>query len=60
MIPNEIVARVKKLRETINKHNHSYYVEAKSEISDFEFDSMLNDLEALEKKYPELDRKSVV
>ncbi|MDY0199434.1 MAG: NAD-dependent DNA ligase LigA [Tenuifilaceae bacterium] len=54
MIPNEIVARVKKLRETINKHNHSYYVEAKSEISDFEFDSMLNDLEALEKKYPEL------
>lgn len=54
MTPNEIVARVKKLREAINKHNHLYYVEAKSEISDFEFDSMLSDLEALEQKYPEL------
>ncbi|HZJ73578.1 MAG TPA: NAD-dependent DNA ligase LigA [Perlabentimonas sp.] len=54
MIPKEVAARVKKLRETINRHNHLYYVEAKPEISDFEFDSLLSDLEALEKKYPEL------
>ncbi len=54
MVPKEIATRVKRLREEINRHNHLYYVEAKPEISDFEFDAMLSDLEALEKKYPEL------
>jgi DNA ligase (NAD+) len=54
MIPKDIIARIERLRKEINKHNHLYYVEAKPEISDFEFDAMLSDLEALEKKYPEL------
>jgi DNA ligase (NAD+) len=54
MVPKEIAARVKRLRQEINKHNHLYYVLAKPEISDFEFDAMLSDLEALEKKFPEL------
>ena len=54
MIPKEVAARVKKLRETIHRHNHLYYVDAKPEISDFEFDSMLSELEALEKKHPEI------
>lgn len=59
MIPKDIIARIERLRKEINKHNHLYYVEAKPEISDFEFDAMLSDLEALEKKYPELlDRSS--
>jgi DNA ligase (NAD+) len=54
MVPKEIVSRVKRLRDEINRHNHLYYVLAKPEISDFEFDAMLMDLEALENKYPEL------
>lgn len=54
MVSKEIIARVKRLREEINKHNHLYYVLAQPEISDFEYDAMLSDLEALEKKYPEL------
>lgn len=54
MVPKDVAARVKRLREEINRHNHLYYVEAKPEISDFEFDAMLSDLEALEKKFPEL------
>ncbi|MDD3569100.1 MAG: NAD-dependent DNA ligase LigA [Bacteroidales bacterium] len=54
MIPKDIIARIERLRKEINRHNHLYYVEAKPEISDFEFDAMLSDLEALEKKYPEL------
>jgi DNA ligase (NAD+) len=54
MIPKDIIARIERLRKEINRHNHLYYVEAKPEISDFEFDAMLRDLEALEKKYPEL------
>ena len=54
MIPKDVIARVERLRKEINRHNHLYYVEAKPEISDFEFDAMLSDLQALEKKYPEL------
>lgn len=58
MIPKDIVARIERLRKEINRHNHLYYVETKPEISDFEFDAMLSDLEALEKKYPELQDSS--
>lgn len=54
MVSKDIILRVKRLREELNRHNHLYYVLAKPEISDFEYDSMLKDLEALEKKYPEL------
>jgi DNA ligase (NAD+) len=58
MVPKEIVARVMRLREEINRHNHLYYVLAKPKISDFEFDAMLMDLDALENKYPELKDSS--
>jgi DNA ligase (NAD+) len=54
MLSKDIIKRVKHLRNELNRHNHLYYVLAKPEISDFEYDSMLKDLEALEKKYPEL------
>ncbi len=54
MIPKEVVKRVSQLRKELNRHNHLYYVLAKPEISDFEYDAMLRDLEALENKYPEL------
>lgn len=54
MVPKEITARVNRLRDEINRHNHLYYVDTKPEISDFEFDAMLSDLQALENKYPEL------
>ena len=50
MVPKEIAARINRLRVEINRHNHIYYVEAKPEISDFEFDALLSDLQALEKK----------
>lgn len=54
MLPKDIAKRVQYLRDELNRHNHLYYVLAKPEISDFEYDAMLKDLEALEKKYPEL------
>ena len=53
MLPKDIAKRVQYLRDELNRHNHLYYVLAKPEISDFEYDAMLKDLEALEKKYPE-------
>lgn len=51
----ETVARVAELRQKIRHHNRLYYVEARTEISDLEFDKLLKELEQLERDYPELD-----
>ncbi|MDD2278211.1 MAG: NAD-dependent DNA ligase LigA [Bacteroidales bacterium] len=58
MVSKDIVNRVRQLREQINYHNHQYYVLSKPGISDFEYDMMLKDLEALEKRYPELTHEN--
>jgi DNA ligase (NAD+) len=42
------------LRKTIDEHNHRYYVLNQPVISDFEFDLLLNELQTIEKKFPEL------
>ena len=46
--------RVEELRKTIDEHNHRYYVLNQPVITDFEFDLLLNELQTLEKKFPEL------
>jgi DNA ligase (NAD+) len=46
--------RVEELRKTINEHNHRYYVLNQPVITDFEFDLLLNELQTLEKNFPEL------
>ena len=48
--------RVRELTELLNYHNYKYYVEDSPEISDFEFDALLVELEELEEKYPELKK----
>ncbi len=45
--------RIESLRKEIEKHNHNYYVLNKPDISDFEFDLLLAELQALENKFPE-------
>ena len=45
--------RIEKLRTELNHHNHKYYVESSPEISDFEFDKLLEQLISLEKENPE-------
>lgn len=45
---------ISKLRSEIERHNRLYYLEAKPEISDFEFDKLLERLIALEQEFPEL------
>src|SRR5438874_13099991 len=47
-------ARIAELRRQIDRHDHLYYVEAKPEISDREFDRLLEELQALEAEHPEL------
>ena len=45
--------RIYSLRKEINYHNHAYYVKDAPEISDFEFDALLNELIKLENKFPQ-------
>ncbi len=42
------------LRKEIERHNHLYYIEAKPELSDYEFDRLLEKLIALEREFPGL------
>ena len=37
--------KILELRKLLHRHNHLYYILDKPEISDFEFDQMLKDLE---------------
>ncbi|MBW6499847.1 MAG: NAD-dependent DNA ligase LigA [Bacteroidales bacterium] len=46
--------RIKKLRKEIKEHNERYYIHNEPVISDFEYDLLVNELETLEKKFPEL------
>ena len=45
--------RIQELREVLREANRQYYVENSPTLSDYEFDMLLKELEALEKKYPE-------
>lgn len=47
--------RIYELRELLKYHNKRYYDEDSPEISDFEYDALMRELEELEKKHPELD-----
>ncbi|MBY0525435.1 MAG: NAD-dependent DNA ligase LigA [Gemmataceae bacterium] len=49
-----IAKRAEELRRLLNLHNHKYYVEAKPEISDREFDRLLDELKKIETEHPEL------
>ena len=46
--------RVEYLRSEIRRHEELYYVEASPEISDADFDKLMNELKALETANPEL------
>ena len=46
--------RIKELRKVIEEANRRYYVDNAPTLSDYEFDMLLKELEALENQYPEL------
>ncbi|MBR7115066.1 MAG: NAD-dependent DNA ligase LigA [Alistipes sp.] len=46
--------RIKELRQKLNYFNHKYYVEAATVVSDYEFDTMLRELQDLEALHPEM------
>ena len=51
IIPAE--RRIKELTEQLEYHNNLYYNKDDPEISDYEYDKMLRELEELEKQYPQ-------
>ena len=51
---NEIKARAEELRSQILYHNNRYYNEDSPEISDYEYDMLLRELEQIESEHPEL------
>jgi DNA ligase (NAD+) len=51
-----VEARVKALRETIERHNRLYHAKDAPEISDAEYDALFRELQALEAAHPELRR----
>ena len=53
MINSDVRNKIKKLRETLERHNQKYYQDACPEISDYEYDRLMHELIALEKESPE-------
>ena len=46
--------RIEELKNEIRYHNRKYYIENDPQISDYEYDMLVKELEALEGEYPEL------
>ena len=53
MKETEAKKRIKELREIIAYHAKKYYDEDNPEISDFEYDMLMNELKNLERQFPE-------
>ena len=49
-----VVRKIEKLREELRRHEHLYYVLDKPEISDAEYDALMNELKRMEAAHPEL------
>lgn len=50
--------RIAYLQKTLQYHNEKYYNQESPEISDFEYDALLRELELLEEEHPEADTKN--
>lgn len=49
----EAQKRIAQLSSDLRRHNYLYYVKAEPEITDFEFDTLLKELENLESQFPD-------
>jgi len=47
------LSRIDFLRSELHRHNYNYYVLNAPEISDFDFDALMRELEELERRHPE-------
>ncbi len=49
----EVKSRIEQLTQELNAHNMAYYLESAPKISDYDFDMLLEELQDLEKKFPD-------
>ena len=49
----QVARRIQNLRTELEKHNYQYYVLSQPLITDFEYDSLMNELIRLESEYPQ-------
>src|SRR5271166_5176909 len=54
MADSGVQKKIDKLREELRRHEHLYYVLDAPEISDAEYDALMNELKKLEAAHPEL------
>ncbi|MBI2471269.1 MAG: NAD-dependent DNA ligase LigA [Planctomycetes bacterium] len=52
-MPSTIKEKIKQLCDTIRYHDRKYYVENNPEITDYDYDQLLKELQRLEKLHPE-------
>ncbi len=50
---DESKSKIEKLRAEINRHNYLYYVQDNPEVSDAEYDRLMQELKRLEEAYPQ-------
>ncbi len=53
-IPAQVIERARRLRQSIEQHNYSYYALAAPTIPDSEYDKLFAELIELETRYPQL------
>jgi DNA ligase (NAD+) len=51
-MPSDIRKKIESLRDKIRKHDYLYYVLSQPQVSDNEYDELLNELRSLEEKHP--------
>ncbi|HOJ78256.1 MAG TPA: NAD-dependent DNA ligase LigA [Bacillota bacterium] len=54
-VPAELIERAEYLRRELERHNHLYYVLDAPEITDYEYDQLMQELLKLERECPELE-----
>ena len=53
MVTEDVKNKIQLLSKELERHNYLYYVKSAPEISDYEFDQKLRELQDLENQYPE-------
>ncbi len=49
----EIKDRIEAIKESLRHHDYLYYVMAQPDISDYQYDMLMKELEAIEQRYPQ-------
>ena len=58
-VKSQVARELTTLRQQIEHHEHLYYVLDAPEISDAEYDKLVNRLKALEAEHPDMSRPTV-